>query len=213
MKKTVMVWCIAWMAGFFGMAHAAGPDVTRLQGEWAEIKYKQPRDAQAQRFELLAKTSAELVARNPADVELLIWHGIIESSLAGARGGLGALGIVKNAKRSFERAIEMNAQALEGSALTSLGSLYYQVPGWPVGFGDDRKAVEFLKRGLEVNPDGIDANFFYGDYLYRGGDLVAAESFLRKALKAPARPGRALADEGRKGEIEELLRKIAEKRR
>lgn len=213
MKKPLMMLCIAWLAGLFGAAYAAGADVARLQGEWAEIKYKQPREAQAQRFESLARTSGELVARNPADVDLLIWHGIIESSLAGAKGGLGALGLVKNAKKTFERAIEINAHAPEGSALTSLGSLYYQVPGWPVGFGDEKKAVEFLKRGLEVNPEGIDANFFYGDYLYRGGDLVAAESFLRKALKAPARPGRALADEGRKGEIEELLRKIAEKRR
>ena len=213
MKKPLMMLCIVWVAGLFGAAYAAGADVARLQGEWAEIKYKLPREAQAQRFESLARTSGELVARNPADVDLLIWHGIIESSLAGAKGGLGALGLVKNAKKTFERAIEINAHALEGSALTSLGSLYYQVPGWPVGFGDDKKAVEFLKRGLEVNPEGIDANFFYGDYLYRGGDFVAAESFLRKALKAPARPGRVLADEGRKGEIEDLLRKIAEKRR
>lgn len=213
MKKMLNVLCVAWLAGFCAAVSAAGPEVTRLQGEWAEIKYRQPKEAQAQRFESLAKASADLVAKNPADVELLIWHGIIESSLAGAKGGLGALGIVKNAKKTFERAIELNANSMEGSALTSLGSLYYQVPGWPVGFGDDRKAVEFLKRGLEANPEGIDANFFYGDYLYRGGDLVAAESFLRKALKAPARPGRALADEGRRGEVEDLLKKIAEKRR
>ena len=213
MKRLMILVCAALLPVLCGMASAAGPEVARLQAEWAEVKYRQPKDAQTQRFESLARVSAELVAKHPADVELLIWHGIIESSLAGARGGLGALGLVKSAKRTFERAIEMNANALEGSALTSLGSLYYQVPGWPVGFGDDRKAVEFLKRGLEVNPDGIDANFFYGDFLYRGGDWPAAETFLRKALKAPARPGRALADEGRKGEIEDLLRKIAEKRR
>lgn len=213
MKKWMMVVCSVLMAGFFVPALATNQELARLQAEWAEIKYKQPRESHEGRFASLAKLSGELVAKNPGDVELLIWHGIIESSHAGAKGGLGALSIVKNAKKSFERAIEMNAMALEGSALTSLGSLYYQVPGWPVGFGDDKKALEFLKKGLEVSPDGIDANFFYGDFLYRGGDYAAAEPVLRKALKAPARPGRALADEGRKGEIEDLLRKIAEKRR
>lgn len=213
MKKWMMVVCSVLMAGFFVPALATNQELARLQAEWAEIKYKQPRESHEGRFASLAKLSGELVAKNPGDVELLIWHGIIESSHAGAKGGLGALSIVKNARKSFERAIEMNATALEGSALTSLGSLYYQVPGWPVGFGDDKRALEFLRRGLEVNPDGIDANYFYGDFLYRGGDFSAAEPVLRKALKAPARPGRALADEGRKGEVEDLLRKIAEKRR
>jgi Tfp pilus assembly protein PilF len=70
-----------------------------------------------------------------------------------------------------------------------------------------------LKKGLAANPDGIDSNFFYGDFLYRSGDYAGAEQALRKALKAPPRPGRAVADEGRKGEIQELLRKISEKRR
>jgi tetratricopeptide (TPR) repeat protein len=194
-------------------AAAASPELARLQREWSEIKYKTPRESQEQAFSALARVSESLVARNPGDVELLIWHGIIESSQAGAKGGLGALALVKNAKKAFERAIEINAAALEGSALTSLGSLYYQVPGWPIGFGDDKKALEFLKKGLEANPDGLDSNFFYGDFLFRSGDLGAAEAVLRKALRAPARSGRALADEGRRGEIEDLLRRIAEKRR
>jgi tetratricopeptide (TPR) repeat protein len=194
-------------------AVAASPELARLQREWAEIKYKMPRESQEQAFSALARVSESLVARNPGDVELLIWHGIIESSQAGAKGGLGALALVKSARKNFERAIEINATALDGSALTSLGSLYYQVPGWPIGFGDDKKALEFLKKGLEANPDGIDSNFFYGDFLFRSGDFAAAESVLRRALRAPARSGRALADEGRRGEIEDLLRRIAEKRR
>jgi tetratricopeptide (TPR) repeat protein len=90
--------------------------------------------------------------------------------------------------------------------------LYYQVPGWPIGFGDDKKALENLKRGLAINPDGIDPNYFYGDYLFRKGDYDGAERALRKALQAPARPGRKLADEGRRGEIAQLLDQIAAKR-
>lgn len=87
------------------------------------------------------------------------------------------------------------------------------MPGWPIGFGDDRKALEFLRKGLAAHPDGIDANYFYGDYLFRSGDLAGAEQALRKAMRAPPRPGRALADDGRKQEIEQLLQKIADKKR
>jgi len=153
------------------------------------------------------------VSKAQNDPEILIWYGIVEASYAGARGGLGALGNVKNAKKSFERAIELKPSALDGSAFTSLGSLYYQVPSWPIGFGDNKKALEFLKRGLAANPEGIDPNFFLGDLLFKNGDYPNAEQAFKKALKAAPRPGRELADEGRRGEIESLLQKIAEKKK
>lgn len=192
---------------------AVGPEVARLQQDWAEIKYKQPKNQQEQKFASLLKIAEDYVSKAQNDPEILIWYGIVEASYAGARGGLGALGNVKNAKKSFERAIELKPSALDGSAFTSLGSLYYQVPSWPIGFGDNKKALEFLKKGLAANPEGIDPNFFLGDLLFKNGDYANAEQALKKALKAAPRPGRELADEGRRGEIESLLQKIAEKKK
>jgi cytochrome c-type biogenesis protein CcmH/NrfG len=72
------------------------------------------------------------------------------------------------------------------------------VPGWPVGFGDDEKAEKLLKQALAINPTGIDPNFFYGDFLLDQGDKAQAKVYLDKALAAPARPGREVADEGRR---------------
>jgi tetratricopeptide (TPR) repeat protein len=188
-------------------------DVSQLQKSWEKIKYQTPSKQHEKGFESLMKDADKLVAQNPNRAEILIWQGIIESSYAGAKGGLGALGHVKNAKKIFEKALEINSHALDGSAFTSLGSLYYQVPGWPIGFGDDKKATEFLKKGLAINPDGIDPNYFYGDFLFRNGDLAGAEKSLRKALSAAPRAGRQVADEGRRQEINEILGKIAEKRK
>ena len=82
-----------------------------------------------------------------------------------------------------------------------------------IGFGDDKKALVFLKKGLALNPDGIDPNYFYGDFLFRAGDLDNAERVLRKALQAAPRSGRKISDEGRRGEINQLLDKIAAKRK
>ena len=197
---------------FQGAAFAMTAEVTRLQDEWAEIKYKTAPEQREQRFAELTRQAKKVAAQNPKDPEALIWAGIIESSYAGVRGGLGALSLVKGAKESLERAIEIDPAAMEGSGLVSLGSLYYQVPGWPISFGDDKKAVEFLRKGLALNPSGIDSNFFYADYLYRSGDLSGAEAYLRRAMKAPLRPGRLSADDGRRDEIDVLLKKIAEKK-
>jgi tetratricopeptide (TPR) repeat protein len=138
-----------------------------------------------------------------------VWEGIIRATYAGAKGGLGALGEAKKARVLFEQSIQLDPAALSGSAYTSLGSLYYQVPGWPIGFGDDDKADEMLRKGLAFDPDGIDANFFWGDYLLDQDRYDEAIAAFEKARGAPPRPGRESADAGRRAEIDA---KIAETR-
>ena len=97
---------------------------------------------------------------------------------------------------------------LDGSAFTSLGSLYYQVPGWPIGFGDDDKAEEMLKKALEINPNGIDSNYFYADFLKENGKSKKAIQYFKKAQNAPARANRPLADKGRLNEISSKLQEL-----
>lgn len=206
------VMAISLAAGVVQPVHAGvQEDVVRIRSSWENIKYRMPEKEQEAAMEKLLKDASQLKAQHPQEASVLIWHGIIESTYAGLKGGLGALSLVKDAKASFEDALAVNSSALEGSAFTSLGSLYYQVPGWPIGFGDDRKAAELLKKGLSINPNGIDSNYFYGDFLYRSGDYEGAEKALKKAMQAPPREGRALADEGRRREIQELLAKVEKK--
>lgn len=179
-----------------------------LQTRWAEIRYQLPEAQQEAAFARLSEEAAASVKAAPGSAELLTWQGIILSTYAGAKGGLGALGLAKQARSSFEQAIAIDPQALDGSAYTSLGTLYYQVPGWPVGFGDDEQAEALLRKALAINPQGIDANYFYADYLQRDDRPEEALATLQQALKAPPRPGRELADQGRRGEIAVLLEKV-----
>jgi tetratricopeptide (TPR) repeat protein len=186
----------------------SGEEVLHLQNEWAQAMYQDQGKLKENHLASLADIARSLAAQNPKDPEILIWKGIVVASYAGNLGGLGALSLVKEAKSNFENAIALNPKALEGSAYTSLGSLYYQVPGWPLGFGDDKKAEDYLKMGLSINPNGIDPNYFYADFLFRAKRYDEADVFLRKALQAPPRLGRELADEGRKKEISVLISKI-----
>ena len=108
----------------------------------------------------------------------------------------------------YEASIAIDASALDGSAYNSLGVLYYKVPGWPLGFGDKDKARELLQKALAINPKGIDPNFFYGEYLAETKQADEAVSYLERALQAPPRPGRQVADSGRREEVRALLAKI-----
>lgn len=183
----------------------------QLQTRWAEINYQTPEKQREEAFAKLVTQADAALASEPKAPELLIWRGIILSTQAGAKGGLGALGLVKQAKASLEQALAIDPQALAGSAYTSLGSLYYQVPGWPIGFGDDKQAEKMLGQALAINPDGLDPNYFHGDFLQRQKRYEEARAALEKALAAKDRPGRELADKGRREEARALLQQVESK--
>jgi tetratricopeptide (TPR) repeat protein len=197
----------------FALSASGEAQLHQLQTRWAEINYQTPEKQREQAFAKLVVQADAALASEPEAAELLIWRGIILSTQAGAKGGLGALGLVKQAKASLEQALAIDPQALAGSAYTSLGSLYYQVPGWPIGFGDDAQAEKLLEQALAINPDGIDPNYFYGDFLQRQKRYEQSRAALEKALAAKNRPGRELADQGRRAEATALLQQVESKLR
>ncbi len=183
-----------------------------LQHGWAQINYKAAKSEKVSRFGELASQAAAVHDQYPDRAEPLVWEAIILSTEAGAKGGFGALKLVKKARKLLLAAEKIDPNTLNGSIYTSLGSLYYQVPGWPIGFGDKKKAERYLKKALEINPNGIDPNYFYADYLYRQKHYAQAAEYAQKALQAPARPDRPVADAGRRQEAQSLLDKIHQKR-
>lgn len=188
----------------------AGSDLNSIQSDWAHIKYEAPADQREAALEQLADQAHEY-SQSSGKASALVWEAIVKASLAGEKGALGgAMGYVEDAKSLLEQAIDKDTATLNASAYTTLGSLYYQVPGWPIGFGDDDKARELLSKALTIDPDGIDSNFFYGDFLLDQGEYDAAIKAFEKAIAAPARAKRPIADAGRRKEAEA---KIAEARK
>lgn len=186
-------------------------DIAAFQSRWAEANYEITGDDQAAAFESLIADVNAAVAAEPGNPDLLIWKAIIESTYAGKTSGLSALSLVKSARSALEDAMEIDPMALNGSAYTSLGALYYQVPPWPIAFGSSKKARQYLEKALEINPDGIDSNYFYGAFMVEEQEYDAAKRALEKALQAPDRPDRPIADRGRREEIRSLLSRIADK--
>lgn len=181
-------------------------DLAPLQKEWARIKYQvADKDGQLNAIHALEDRAAALTSLYSNRAEPKIWEGIILSTEAGIIKGMSALPKVQKAKELFEASLAQNPTALSGSAHTSLGSLYYQVPGWPLSFGDNDEAEKHLKKALALNPDGIDPNFFYGDFLIKQDRKEEARKYLEHAVMAPDRPGRELADAGRRQEIKAAL--------
>lgn len=211
MKKTCIQLPMAALLLSASLCFAANDEslVRPLQDQWSQIKYTQDAQLHAAAYHALAELAAKLAQSHPTQAEPLIWQGIAVSSEAGAKGGLGALSLAKHAKLLFEQALQLDASALDGSAYTSLATLYAKVPGWPLSFGDKAKADELFKQALALNPQGLDSNFLYADFLVDQGKHADATRHLQAALKAAPRPGRDVADAGRKLEAQALLKKIS----
>ena len=179
-----------------------------LRHDWAKVYYQMPEDQQEPQFPALQARIDAIVGQHPDAAEPLIWKAIIFSTYAKAKGGLGALPLAEAARDAALKAAKIDDRTLDAGAYTALGALYYKVPGWPIGFGNDRTAKDYLDRALAIAPDAVDVNYFTGDFLIEQGEDEKARSFLEKALRAPARPDRADEDAGRKREIEADLAKL-----
>lgn len=205
LNKLLLLFLSVWSAGSFA---AMNPEILALQKQWAETKYQIADADQARAFKNLVDNAHSLTEKYSDSAEAYIWEGIIRATYAGVEGGVVALSEVKKAKACFEKAISIDPASMKGAAYTSLGSLYYQVPGWPISFGSDEQAEKYLKQGLTYDPQGIDANYFYGDFLRTKSKYREAQTVLLKALTAEARPDRPIADQGRKREIQQAIESI-----
>lgn len=185
--------------------------IADLGHRWARISYQTPEAEKLTAFGGAISEAQQVTKNFPGKAEPLIWEAILLSSAAKVEGGLGALSKVKEARDLLLSAEKIDATALDGSVYNSLGSLYAKVPGWPVGFGDKKKAREYLERALAINPNGIDPNYFYAELLADQGNYAQAAEYLKRSLAAPARPGREDADAGRRLEVRQSLNALQQK--
>jgi tetratricopeptide (TPR) repeat protein len=184
------------------------PELRTLSKEWALAKYQTPKAQRKDAFERLAQKASAITSANKGQAEPMIWEAIILASSAGELSGISklkAVNLVTKARDLLLAAKKINANALDGSVYTSLGSLYYQVPGWPLAFGSDKKARAYLTKALQMNPNGIDQNYFYGDFLLNQKDYAGAIQSFEKALAAAPLRDRPVFDSGRREEIRTAL--------
>ena len=193
-------------AAFAGVSSSAEmPEVREIQSEWARLYYLDEfSNANYRELQALARKANQVSHDHPDSAEALVWDAIVLSTLAEKKGGFGALSLVKEAKLKLEQAEGIDPTVLGGSVYASLGSLYAKVPGWPIGFGSDKRAERYFQKALAMNPEGLDINYFYAEYLADNGEDDRALEFVERALHAPVMAERPVADQGRRAQARKL---------
>ena len=192
---------------------ALSAEIRFLSREWEHVKLQvDNRDEQEKQMAVLAQNAADIAQRYQGSPEATIWVGIITSeqaSMASESGSpIKALGLAKRARDILEKAEKIDPVTLDAGAPTSLGVLYYRVPEFPLGFGDKSEARRYLQEAITNAPNGLDANYFYGDFLYEQHEYPEAIKVLKRALTLPALLERPIWDRSRRLVIQELLAKM-----
>ncbi len=183
--------------------------VRRINDQWAHIRYQvADRNEQYRQLDALAGQAAQVSARYPGRAEPLLWQGIVVSEEAARASVLKQLEFARSARDILERAQGIDPNIADGGVKMSLGVLYYRVPGFPIGFGSTAKARALLEAALKQDPNGLDNNFFYADFLNDEGHPAQAKQYVLRGLQAPVNRDRPVWDAGRRAEMRALLGKI-----
>lgn len=206
MKRIIFV--VFLLLSSTGRADDFGSALQTLESKWADIYYNDQMIDKEAAYGPLLDEATELSKKHPESAEFYFWRAVVMASKAEHQDGISALIAINQVRDLLLKAISIDQTAMNGSALATLGALHYLTPGWPISFGDKQKAENYLKAALRINPDGIDTNYYYGDFLARENKPEKAAEFFDKALTAPIRKEQAYADNRLKEEVRVTYNKL-----
>lgn len=183
-----------------------------IETEWASIYYSTPKDKQGPAFAQLLDKAINLTKQYPNAAEPIFWQAVVKATYADHQDAFSALSAIDEARDLLLKVIKIDPKTMRGSAYVTLGTLYYMVPKWPISFGDDNAAKEMLETALKINPDGIDANYFYGEFLLLHNKPSDAALYFERATTAPTRTDQLYADNQLKEEARLALKHTHERK-
>lgn len=112
-----------------------------------------------------------------------------------------------------EKTIELDPEYNEGGGYRTLGRLHFKTPRIPflITWPDKKKALELLKKAVEVGPKNLTNHLFYAEALLYSGKRAEARKEITLIQKADVREDRVVEDLRVKKEAADLLLTLNEK--
>lgn len=162
---------------------AALAELSRLKFMQAQLESDKERRVQL--FENAIKTADQALALNANDVRGLFWKAAAMGKVAEDSGIINALRMLRPMESMLLKVIELDEHYENAGAHRALGRMYHQLPGFPISFGSNRKALMHLKRAHELFPRDVITRAFYAELLYDSGRKAEARKHAEFVLATP----------------------------
>jgi tetratricopeptide (TPR) repeat protein len=178
-----------------------------LSREYSAAKSSQlTSDQQADAFEALRVHAEALSKRYDKRAEPLVWQGWALCEYAMAIKSFGSLGAYRKARDKIDAALAIDPKVFNGKPWITLARLHHYLPPFPISYGSKRKAREYYKKGLSLDPSDCEGNYHWAVLLADDEDYDAALRHLETAARTQQQKPEELAY--MKPQIEKLMAEI-----
>jgi tetratricopeptide (TPR) repeat protein len=162
---------------------AALAELSRLQFMQAQLERNKSRRVQL--FENCIAAADRALTLNKNDVRGLFWKAAAMGKMAEDSGMVNALRMLRPMENLLLKVVTLDEQYENAGAHRALGRMYHKLPGFPVSFGSNQKALMHLKRAHELFPRDVITRAFYAELLYDEGRKDEARKHADFVLATP----------------------------
>jgi len=162
---------------------AAFAELSRLQ--FMEAQLERNKNRRVQLFKNCVVVADRALALNKNDVRGLFWKAAAMGKMAEDSGMVNALRMLRPMENLLLKVVMLDEQYENAGAHRALGRIYHKLPGFPVSFGSNQKALMHLKRAHELFPRDVITRAFYAELLYDEGRKDEARKHADFVLATP----------------------------
>lgn len=162
---------------------AAIAELSRLKFMIAQLEMDKNRRVQL--FERCIAIADQALALNANDVRGLFWKAAAMGKMAEDSGIVNAFRMLRPMEKMLLKVVTLDEKYENAGAHRALGRMYHKLPGFPISFGSNQKALAHLKRAHELFPRDIITRAFYAEVLYDEGRKAEARRHADFVLATP----------------------------
>lgn len=181
----LLIETIDWFRELTGNSResAAIAELSRLKFMRAQLELDKAR--RVQQFDKCIAVADQALALNANDVRGLFWKAAAMGKMAEDSGIVNALRMLRPMEKMLLKVIALDEKYENAGAHRALGRMYHKLPGFPISFGSNQKALMHLKRAHELFPRDVITRAFYAELLYDEGKRSEARKHADFVLATP----------------------------
>ena len=181
----LLVETIDWFRELTRNSRESGAIAELSRLEFMQAQLELDKNRRVRLFESSVAIADQALALNANDVRGLFWKAAAMGKMAEDSGVLSALRMLRPMEEMLLQVVALDEKYENAGAHRALGRMYHKLPGFPISFGSNQKALMHLKRAHDLFPQDVITRAFYAELLYDEGKRGEARKHADFVLATP----------------------------